>query len=168
MHQCPVRTSTHTRSAASAGTGVISRAVTASFIQCHLFSHSPITPSIPTCDHSHVPSHPVLLGVLKPEAASTHGHSSPFSQLQHPQPYCAQHVLSCCSPCAHPCPAAALPKHPMAPRCDTKNPGTRQGSNLGKQTLLARLMEGSVWFGLVRKAILNSSLETLELIPGES
>lgn len=59
MHQCPVRMSTHTRSAASAGTGVISRAVTASFIQCHLFSHSHITPSTPTCDHLHVPSRPI-------------------------------------------------------------------------------------------------------------
>lgn len=61
MHRCLVGMSTHTHSAAAAaGAGAISRAGTASFIQCHLFSHGHIIPSIATCVPSHpVPSHPI-------------------------------------------------------------------------------------------------------------
>ena len=61
MHRCLVGMSTHTHSAAAAaGAGASSRAGTASFIQCHLFSHGHIIPSIATCVPSHpVPSHPI-------------------------------------------------------------------------------------------------------------
>ena len=101
MHRCLVGMSTHTHSAAAAaGAGAISRAGTASFIQCHLFSHSHIIPSIATC----VPSHPVP----SPPVPS-HPISSPIPSRPVPSRPVPSHLIS------HPIPSH-LPSHPI-PSC---------------------------------------------------